>query len=517
MPASSEVIIEIDTGALRGRTVPGSPGVLVREFLGVPYAAPPIGPLRFRPPQPPARWSGVRDALAFAPAPPQAEEAWSQIPLPRDHPMDEDCLALNIWAPARTEAPAPVMVWFHGGGYRVGGSMYPSTYGAHLAAAGVVVVSVGYRLGALGFAAHPDLTDESGACGNWGLLDQRSAMAWVQQHIAAFGGDPDRVTIMGESAGGSAVALHLCASTGHGLFHRAILQSAAPKVDDTARAAEQVERLVAELDLPDVRSLRDVPAERLLAAQVTLEGPGSLMVFYPTIDGAFFDGEPFEMLARRACDVPVLWGTNLDEWRQQAAADRHLATFGPEALDRRLERHFGTGWVELRDVYARARESRGAPSTPADLWVAIFGDAYFRLVTHRLAAALSAAGATTYAYLLTWESADPALGACHMLDIPFVFGTHADPEIASFTGTGPGADTLATTMMGAWVAMAATGNPSTDRLGPWPPYDEERRATMLLGPRCQVVDAPFEAERDVLERVVPAGSAGVRLRPAGAR
>src|SRR3954452_17800325 len=246
-------------------------------FKGVPFAAPPVGELRFRPPQRVAPWDGVRPATEWtkwAPQPPPARGAGIGG---EDVGFDEDCLTLNVWTPsADASAQRPVMVWIHGGGFTTGSGGGVLYRGDRLSLNGdVVVVTINYRLGALGFATHPDLRDEeTGVCGNWGLLDQIAALRWVQDNIAAFGGDPSNVTIFGESAGGMSVSVLLGTPAAKGLFHKAIAQSGGAGLLPLEHAASTTEKLVADLGVDSVSALRGVPVDELLAAQSAIAAAG---------------------------------------------------------------------------------------------------------------------------------------------------------------------------------------------------------------------------------------------------
>jgi len=262
----TEIVAETSHGRLRGVVEDG-----VVAFKGVPYAAPPTGPLRWRPPEPPARWTGIRDALEFGPRAPQS------APLPTEtfpgDPLEqsEDCLSLNVWTPEVDDARRPVMVWVHGGGFTTGSGAVGLYRGEHLARRGVVVVTINYRLGALGWLAHPLLEHPAGGLGNWGLLDQMAALAWVRDNIAGFGGDPSKVMVFGESAGAMSVAALLASRSARPLFRRAAVQSGAAVALGVRSAAVLAEDILSGLGLspaPDTAEvLRQVPAEELLEVQ----------------------------------------------------------------------------------------------------------------------------------------------------------------------------------------------------------------------------------------------------------
>jgi len=483
-------------------------------FRGVPYAGPPIAEARLRAPQQPPPWRGVRaaiDAGRWAPQNPPT----SVLLGPPPGPQHEDCLTLNVWTPGIDGGRRPVLVWIHGGGFLTGSGASSLYRGGRLASRGdVVVVTINYRLGILGFLAHPSLAGAAGtgAAGNWGLLDQIAALHWVRDHIAAFGGDPENVTIFGESAGAMSVADLLAAPAARGLFHKAIAQSGPPSAM-SMKAAEQVTATVlAETGVGRPETLRTVPVDALLDAQaaVVAQRGAAGLPLTPVVDGVTLPVEPHEAIADGcAADIPLLIGTNRDEAKVFMVSDPKNRAPDEAILRRRIERAFSANGVELAvdDVIARyraARAARGQPVDPRELWSAIETDRVFRSGSVRMAESQARHQRHTYSYLFSWESPamDGALGACHALEIPFVFGTLSAPRMDRFAGAGPAAEALSETMMDAWLAFARTGDPSTPRLGEWPPYDAARRATMVLGTGPHVEDAPYEEERCVWESSV---------------
>ncbi len=471
----------------------------VQRYRGIRYAT----AERFRPPVPVEAWAGELDATAFGPIAPQPPGAQFQS---NELAQAEDCLSLNVWTPG-SDGSRPVLVWIHGGAFRTGSSASPLYEGTALAARGdVVVVSLNYRLGALGFLAHPDLADGDGPWANWGLLDQIEALRWVRDEIAAFGGDPGNVTIFGESAGAASVTTLMAMPEAQGLFHKAIAQSGAPLTTKPEVAIALAEQLVELTGAGDVAGLRDVPFEQLVSAQAQVESPElGLRSFAPTVDRRSVTSAPFR-LARDGdiVPVPLLIGTNVDEWKLWAPMDPHSRDLDADRLRGRLDKRFPDGAAEqvITGVEA-ARRARGEAANPNDLFFAIESERIFRVPAVRLAD-LHRTHAPVFTYLFEWGS--PAmkgwLGACHGLEIAFVFGNQGRGELAAFTGSGPEADRLAETMMDAWIAFARSGDPSTESL-PWPAHDPAQRPTMVFGLESRLEHAPREEERALIDAVLP--------------
>jgi para-nitrobenzyl esterase len=500
-----DTIVSTRAGQVRGRTSDG-----VSAFLGVSYAAPPVGAGRLRPPRPVEPWTGVRDAFALGPEPPQPQ-------FPRNDPSGllfdpavpgDDCLNLNIWTPDPGEAGLPVLVWSPGGSFHF--SSGGSYDGSRFARDGVVCVTINWRTGADGFLYLGDGDDGA----NLGLLDQVAALTWVRDNIAAFGGDPGRVTVFGESAGAMSIGVLLSMPRAEGLFRRAVLQSgAAHHVVDAHDAARVGARFVEILRVPATRNaLADVPIERFLEAQEQVDAevlsspdPGrwgpevvaSTMPFHPVVDGDVVPAEPIERIAAgAAADVDVLVGTNSDDWRLfpvlggiiDQVTDEILVgpvgVFGSRSLAA-----FGLSGDRALQVY-RAAHPRGSPG---DLLADVLTDWWVRVPAVRLADAHAPAPAGTFMYEFAWPS--PAfggrLGACHALEIPFVFDT-LDLGRRQMLGGALGDDPpqqLADSMHAAWVRFAADGDPG------WPRYDIVRRAVMRFGIESSVVEDPYARAR----------------------
>jgi len=513
--------VGVDGGWVRGHVEEG-----VWAFLGVPYARAPLGPLRWRPPERPESWSGVRDAAAPGPLAPQGRAAPGAA-LPGD-PLEqsEDCLHLSIWTPALDGARRPVMVWVHGGGFSSGTAGSVLYRGRRLAAEGdVVVVNVNYRLGALGFLAHPALSSGAGAWGNWALLDQIAALRWVRDHIASFGGDASNVTVFGESAGAMCISALLAMPGARGLFGGAVIQSGPPYAHDARRAEDAANAFAHELGLPSVsrEALERVPAAELVSALSSLSRslprPGELpQPLLPVVDGVTLPEPPLDAVARgSASGVATMVGTNRDEMTFFALSDPSAEDMAGDALSHRIERSApDVPAARIVEHYRHVLARRGESCEPRDLWVAVGSDIVFRWPTLRLAAALGAHDPRTFVYLFTWESPlfGGVLGATHALEIPFVFGTHADPGISRFVADrgdaspdgrarAAHADALSAAMRASWVAFARSRDPSIPLAGTWPAWDPVRRATMVLGASALVEHAPRNEELAVWEAHAP--------------
>ena len=436
---------------------------MVIETLGIRFAT----AERFGPPQL-VPWTG--ESLGrYGDACPQPP---GEVFMASDMTKSEDCLHLNVWTPSR-DGRRPVLVWIHGGGYRQGSGDHFLSRGPVLAERGdVVVVTLNYRLGALGFLGGSNL----------GLLDQQCALRWVRDHIADFGGDPANVTLFGESAGAGSVGMQLVMPSSAGLFQRAVMQSGVGNPLTLERAQRLAEELAREVGRP----LQDATADEIVAAQSRLEAPrGGAMIFAPCTDGEVVpEGAPHH-------DVPLVLGTNVDEWRLMGLRDPHRIDLDEAGLRKRV----GDDADEIIPVFRDARASRGEPVTPADLWYAIQTDRFFRVPGLRFADEHAAAGAPTFTYLFGWRSPmlDGWAGACHCLEIPFVFGLQGSEPLAYFTGSGPEADALSATMMGHWVAFANGEEP-------WTRHDAEQRPTMCFDVESRIQLAPREPERAVLSR-----------------
>ncbi|AZM92447.1 carboxylesterase family protein [Streptomyces sp. W1SF4] len=441
----------------------------IAVFRGIPYAAAPVGPRRFDAPRPPAAWDGVRDAGAFGPTAPKVPypPAFAAL-LPDPKVPGANCLNLNVWTPYPAPgAGLPVMVWLHGGAHTRGSSAVPVYDGSAFARDGIVLVSVNFRLGVLGYGLFPD------APANRGLLDQIAALAWVRDNIAAFGGDPARVTVFGESAGAISVGALLGAPAAEGLFARAALQSGAPEALPRDGVRTMVRRMASLLKVPaTARAFAGVGLPALLAAQAAVLRRSS-----PVLGGAAFglvtdpDSLPADPLeAACASKVPLLLGWTAQEhrlWLAPTGGGRLLDRLGPAAV--------ALGRLRGGKDRAAVRALRAAlpGATPADLAGHLVTDRLLRDPLRRLAGAPRPA--PSHLYEFRWPSGVPGLGACHALELGFVFDTLGVPESTWLAGPDAPQE-LADEMHGAWVRVAATGDPG------WAPWDGDGPPKFFDGP-----------------------------------
>lgn len=493
--------VRIESGSISG-TAGQRPEI--RVYRGIPFAAPPVGDLRWKAPQPVAPWKGVREAKEFGsnclqkPYPAGSVYA-SQLPK-----INEDCLYLNVWTAAKTPAERrPVMVWIYGGGFTRGASSISAYDGENLAAKGVVLVTFNYRLGVFGFFAHPELTSESArhASGNYAMLDQIAALQWVQKNIAAFGGDPKRVTIFGESAGSEAVNVLTASPLAKGLFVRAIGESGGAffsmaslaEAEKTGQSA--ADALIAKEAANDaaksdakknaVKFLRAKPAEELLNAT------DAEQFSQPVVDGWVLPQDVFTIFAQgKQNDVALIAGFNADEGRSLAPLPPGTTA---EALVARVKRRFGDFADQFFKVYPAGSEEEARNS-----YYSAFRDQVFGWEMRTWGRAIRKTGHAP-AYLYYFTRVPPGiqsqrLGAFHAADIAYVFGNFIWPfpwEDADHK--------LSDTISGYWVNFAATGNPNGDGLPRWPEYDAQGDQFLELGDKIAVRPAVSKAGLDFFD------------------
>lgn len=485
------------------------------EFRGIPYAAAPIGEQRFLPPQPHAGWAGVRAAQVYGTAAPQ-----ELSPLMGVDRVSDDCLYLNVWTPAADHAQRPVLVWFHGGSYIAGCGHQLLYHGARLATSqDCVVVTCNFRIGLFGFGNFgAALGGDFPAATNVGTRDQVAVLQWVRDNIAAFGGDPACVTIFGESAGGMSVATLLGVPSAKGLFQRAIVQSGGADFvvsrEDAVRVAQVAldalgESRGAQIDAllkGDVAAIVKAQRKALkLTVDRGLRGatPQFGMSLMPVVDGDFLPQRPIDAIAAGAAkDVPLLASVTRDEWnlfvyRPQPGGDHGDAAgqIDEARLLHLCERALpGHGAAAL--AFYRTLSGRKNNGKLLDLFCWLETDRMFRVPTHRLLAAQAAQQPLVFAAQFEWESPQfgGLMGACHVVDVPFVFGGTGSPTGQFFTGGGEVAAALADEVMRAWATFARHGKPAAIGGLDWPAFDTKCQAMHLSG-QVRIDAMPSAAER----------------------
>jgi para-nitrobenzyl esterase len=486
----------------------------VAQWRGIPYAEPPLGELRFLPPRPPVPWTGERDATRFGAVAEQSRDARSAMlsGIGGKMAMSEDCLVLNVFSPAADGARRPVVVWIHGGAFIMGSGSQPLYNGSSFAVNhDIVVVTINYRLGLLGLLYLGDLAGDAYRHGNVSLLDQLAALRWVRENIEAFGGDPGRVTVMGESAGAISIGALLGAPAARGLFDRAILQSGAPELVPPLRAeaTEHARAALAALGVGPAE-LPGVPIARLMELQEQILAARGLGAFTPIIDGELLPRPPTEAVRDgRGVQVPILIGTNRDEWTLfDVLLGPGLTTTAKEQLLKRA----GDGVLRVHAAHRDARaaglpHARPRARSPEDgAWIDVLGDVVFRVPVIRLAEA-QARHAPVWMYRFDWASPafEGRFGATHALELPFVWN-QLDLPISQllFGGDASAAKALGAQIHDAWAAFIRDGAPSAAGLPAWPRYDEPRRATMVLDLEPRVDDDPDRATRELWAELLAA-------------
>ncbi|HSZ41014.1 MAG TPA: carboxylesterase family protein [Trebonia sp.] len=479
-PADPEVVIS--AGRVRGCLENG-----VYVFRGMPFAKPPLGALRFRAPEDPVPWEGVRDASAFGPPVPQPAPASPGVPAPRPRP--EEWLTVNVWTPDITSAGLPVLVWIHGGGYMFGSGGDPVSDGAGFAMSGVVLVSCNYRLGFEGWAEIP------GAPANRGLLDQVAALRWVRENVARFGGDPSNVTVFGESAGGGSVAALLAMPAARGLFRRAIAQSVPGTFFGPDLAAEVTAAIAAEAGVPaSYDALAALSPAHLVGASAAVAerlgempqlGPvaSTMTPFSPVVDGDVLPRSPWRaLLSGAARDVDLLTGHNRDEFRLFITREGRLGTITDAEAETALQTF--APWPDGPDAYRRAYPD----ATAERLYETVNSDWLFRMPTLHLAQAHAASGGRTFLYELraVAPAGDGMFGACHALDVPLLFGNDGAGIGSMLAGGQPPAEfrALGDLMRGEWVRFASSGEPG------WAAYGTGHRTTRIYDIPADTVSYP---------------------------
>jgi para-nitrobenzyl esterase len=461
VPVSAQIgIAKITGGAVEGVVKDG-----IASFKGVPFAAPPVGELRWKSPRPVNTWQGVRKADEFGPAPMQDAAFGAMMGGPQK--ISEDCLYLNVWTGAKKAGEKlPVMVWIYGGGFGIGMTSTPAYDGTNLAKKGVVLVSVAYRVGPMGFMAHPELSKESGkGSGAYGIQDQIAGLRWVKANIAQFGGNPKNVTIFGESAGGISVSMLTASPMAKGLFHRAISESGgsmAPPRMSLKQAEEQGKAYLSKLGANDIKAARALSAE---AIQKETQGMGS---FWPVADGENVMPNQYELFeAGKFNDTPILVGTNSDEGGMFARQNTTGAAF-----EKMIRSQYAEGADAILKAYPHATDAEATRSSKN-----IFRESAFAWPTWAWAKLQSRNGKNK-AFVYYFDHRTPASpeGANHGSEISYVFG-----NLGGMGGSsGPEDKALSDLISSCWVNFAKKGDPNGPGLPAWPAFDEKEQKTMFF-------------------------------------
>lgn len=491
-------IVNTHTGKVQGKKVEN-----VYVWKGIPYAKPPVGRLRFQPPEQPEPWEDVRDATSFGQTAMQPSSEMMRFLGDSPEGSSEDCLYLNVWSPAADDKRRPVMVWIHGGAFMYGSGSSETYDGQSFAQTGdVVIVTLNYRLGVFGFLHLAESGGETFAqSGNCGLLDQIAALKWVQDNIASFGGDPDNVTVFGESAGAMSIGALLATKEANGLFQKAILQSgAASNVLPSKVAAKRAKQILAELDINDdeVEKLYNISAEKLVKASEAVP-PMSLG---PVVDGSVITEQPLQTIANgSAKNVPILIGTTEDEYRLFTFVDPSWRNLDEESVEKRFKAAFGKKWSQI------AEQVKGEKLTQ-ELFEKLMTWQVFTYPAIALSEARIKQGEKVYMYRFDYKSTafGGGLKSCHALELPFVWNTVHNQRTTAFTGDVPERFTIAEQMHDAWIAFAKHGNPAIAQLPEWPSYEQESRATMHFDLETTVQRDPAKEQRQLWTQVTAAGS-----------
>ena len=523
--------VRLDSGPIVG-AYEEIDGQRVWSFKGIPYAAPPVGDLRWQPPQPVEPWTEPRDCTEFGAACPQP--AMFEMFSLAAGPTDEDCLYLNVWSPAKSaEEGLPVMIWIHGGSFETGAGSMDIYDGRYLAAKGVVVVTINYRLGPFGFLAHRALSAESaaGTSGNYGLLDQIAALAWVQANIAGFGGDPDNVTVFGESAGGISILDLLVSPPAEGLFRRAIVESgimldqgfglsmAATLEGAEAAGEEFAEKLGVDASGDVAAQMRAKTPEALLGAAAQLAGYKDsldrILIWKPVVDGYVLPDLPTRLWAAgRQQRVSLLIGSNADEGNlflagltmSRAQYEAHVREIFGGYADEALALYPAGGTTSATTAMSRVLTEVGFASTARFAARVMSADASGEGDTSAAAAlgaaataGAEAATAATYLYEFTRVPFHNPLGAFHAVELPYVFGT---ADLFAGLGIVRQADRdLSATIMGYWTRFAATGDPNGEGAPTWPKYEETSDLHLELGRTIGSGSGLYEEACDLADRM----------------
>eukprot|EP01060_Flectonema_neradi_P019048 TRINITY_DN2603_c0_g1_i1.p1 TRINITY_DN2603_c0_g1~~TRINITY_DN2603_c0_g1_i1.p1 ORF type:complete len:523 (+),score=94.28 TRINITY_DN2603_c0_g1_i1:1870-3438(+) len=491
-------VVHTTCGSVQGKAAKG-----VESYLGIPYAAAPVGELRLRPPQP-IKWEGVKicdkagktpvqtDLAGLVPGDPVGEAKDPETGLPKR--MSEDCLFLNIFKPEGSSDKLPVMVWIHGGGFETGASTLPLYIGTNLAKSqNVMVITLNYRLSSLGFLYLKDEVRSGKMTENLGIRDQIFALEWIKQNVSLFGGDSTNITLFGESAGAMSVATIMTSklSAGKDLFQKAICQSGAASSSNSEAEAETVAQRYAKA-LGIERSeltldyLMKLPISKIAAADKNMKRCLQIMLPFAPVWGTPDFPHPLEAIKNGAGkDVILMSGYTRDEYSlfmfplKGNFTSSRVASFATKKLTSADKTITQTEAESIASdvVHSIAQECEG-PVNSRQIYSQVGTDLTFLIPHHRM---LDAHGGRSYSYQFAWSSPMKKFGSCHALEIPFVFGTHKHNLLKLWAGSGKQANLLSENMMDAWGAFARTGNPSTTATGNWPVHDALSRPMMVFG------------------------------------
>lgn len=492
--AAAAAQAQIQSAQVTGGTVSGVVDDGTAIFRGIPFAAPPVGALRWKSPQPVRPWRGTRASAAFAPS--CIQDEWLLKLFGGSTETSEDCLYLNLWSPAKiARERLPVMVWIYGGGFALGSTNLPLYDGNHLARRGVVLVSAAYRVGPLGFLAHPELTREGGgSSGNYGLADQIAALKWVRANIARFGGDPHNVTIFGESAGAISVSILAASPAARGLFHKAISESGGNfgPARSSETAGDVGMRTLAAAEAQGVATLRDLGASdiragRALPAAAIQKLAGPMGRFWPNVDGQLIPDDQFRLYqSGRFNDTPVLVGTNSNEGSLFTPPP-----VSPDDFTQAVKTGYADKAAAVLAAYPHQTDAE-ALQAKADL----FRDTAFAWPTWAWCRLQAGRGkGAVYAYYLDYRTERNPDGSNHGDEMHFVFGNEAPP----FGAANERERELTEQFMGYWTNFARTGNPNGPGLPAWPQFTVANPQLLGLGNRSEALPVPHLEQLQVLE------------------
>jgi len=491
-------VIRLDSGPITGK-FEGD----IRTFLGIPFAAPPVGNLRWMPPQEIASWKKTRKCVKFGPACPQPQQK-------KDGNYSEDCLYLNVWTPAKSaDEKLPVMVWIHGGGFNFGSASQSEYYGKNLAEKGVVVVTLNYRLGPLGFLVHPQLSKESpdGVSGNYALLDQIAALKWVRKNIAAFGGDPSRVTLFGQSAGSRSVSLQIISPLSAGLFNRAIAQSGGPiigseylspmfdgDVENVSRMGETLaSRLGCDKASDVLAAMRAKPAKDIIAAaNCNTSIFDEYLFFAPVFDGHVLPKDPYAAYSGGLHhNVPLITGSTLNEGNLYLMNEKELSVKKYMSF---LKTRFSDRYAKAFNMFPAQKASDVAAAIDRFITVAVNAQP-----ARLIAGCMKNTGSNAYLYHFTrlpGTALAQKIKVHHGADLAYVFGNQDKSE-----GYVEADFELAKIMMAYWVNFAKTGDPNGPGLPEWPAYNSDSDINMQFGDTVKTQKNLYKQECDFITKM----------------